>query len=122
MGIDTGDIRIAGTHSEEMDGQFLMGKDIEIIIPANIEEDVVLEKVTAAGVTRIHSHWGFMDPGIQSDELPIGYENMLNAAKEKADSIAAAANSTVGKILSIEELNQYNDTVMFRVTYELDLK
>jgi len=120
MGIDTGNIRIAGTHSEEMDGQFLMSKDIEVIIPADIEEDVVLEKVTAAGVTRMHSPWGLMDPGIQSGELPIGYENILDAAKEKADSIAAAANSTVGKILSIEELNQFNDTVMFRVTYELE--
>jgi len=63
-----------------------------------------------------------MEPSILTDALPVGYEDILKAAKEKADSITAASNSRVGKILSIEELNQYNNIVMFRVIYGLKLR
>jgi uncharacterized protein YggE len=117
--IDTESVSMLGSNSGEIEGKYFINEELQVIISKDTNMDLLLERVTLAGAAGIHSPWGIMDPNVQSADLPLGYENILAEARLKAEAIAAASGRSAGKIISIEEMNSYSDTVMFRVTYDL---
>ena len=118
MELNPEDFSISSSRSGEYEGKFFFAKDLQVFISGDFEREVLIEGVTSAGASGVHSFFGTINPETADGKIPVGYDATLAEVKLKAERIAGASNGRIGRILSIEESEYYDDLIQISVTYE----